>query len=1718
MSRHTEEDKRRVLEELDLQVLKRRQSQQPTPQQPPAPQGASSLERRRQEAAAQESPLEGLRRNLAARKAAGERTGLSRALDVIESPVSRVASTVGSQLKRKLGPIWGALDIPLELTGGTARLESALLAGQALARDPLSLTNLRPIQDFIRPGGILLAGAGARTQAAAAREFEKQTGQPLPAGRLADLPWKEKSEARLGLEAKFAERPLAVQIPARILGDPLTWLGPGAAAVAPKAAIKAGSIAAAAGAGARGQAIVRGAVRGALFPEEVPIRATVKAAAAVARPVVGAVSRGAERLAPRLDPRLRTRGSVAAGARIGGGLVDGPLGSRGVTFRRSPLSRRSGTPPGSVVFQVSLPDGTSRQVLASYITKGQRAQGKLDINITQNIPGKITLGDEALTPIGDFRFNLEEMRDFARVLRANFPDAKTLVGDRQTVGRLLPEKLASVDLDRLVAGGAQPPTTPPPTGRSILPEPRPPSPISPRVRPGEPPRPPVDVPPEAAVPGNVIFHGTRSRNLQTFLDKEGNLVLRSSENFAGKQVGVSFSESAETARDFASRVPGGGPVRSTAQGMVFEIDRSAIPLKLFREAADELATRGPEQVVIPKGSFRIISDVPAQNKLAGFVATGRSEARRRSRGGLLEDITRGTDAEEMEEWARTAEGLPDLGPATETIQSLGGRLAPGLTSDIAAEFGTISPRIIQGRFAFDELVRRVRVAPNREQFLDRFLKKFPDKAHIDTPESLRRDILEAIDRPPTVADVAPPVPPPTRPPGGAPPISPRVRAGESPRAPASSIDEMSQRLEAAAAQRRIQGIEAPPPRKPGEPFGADMGTPPPRSPHTGLLDDLELPTWEHPKTGIMRKWEGARGAEALAMEEWHSQGVAQLKRLGLTPDKETMLPLFRALHGEVDPTTLSPALREVYEDVRTLVVQETSDFLAFLRAVDASDASTLMAFDAKNFAERMMAHPDYFPRGWKPRKPVAGAAPRGRLGTTPGLAKPRVDASFSEMLDFGFDPQSWNPYAMMAQRRISGTEYRESVILINRLRQRGLAEFANEAPDGWRVPDVGPVLQGRPIIDPNVQGGVGFTRQIAVPSDVASFMESAFGKGLDVRIADRNIIPFMRMWSTFFKRVKLALSPFQHIDFGARSAAAAFTPTAIRSGAPLKFPSFAARLIQVQWSPKAQANLRRLILSDKPMHKGFSLTPKMLVEEGWGVQGDLSLIRREVGSFLQENAPGGVIGRVRKIQEFWEAGLFDGVYRLAQLDALEKFIVPQVRRANPTWTARQVAGEAASQVNVMFSTLGRWQSVLKSRGMRELFHNLAFSSNESEALIRSAFGTIAGPNRRLWQEFYLGAFLSMAFVANLINFSATGQPLPLAAYSPIRINDPYALWKVGYNSKFLSPQLPLIRGRNGEPVYLDIVGQLDTAFRWVLDPIQAAASRINVIPRAFESQRSARSFFGEELRSVQQRAVQAAIDVFAPIGVTSAIGAAREAFPQLRGVVAEGEGRLGVFGQLLQTSGFNLRSQPTRRMLDVASQAAFGIPYGDLEPFERDLLQEQPNLKDELARRQSQALDRDDVNTRYFARLDEIEEERLAKLNEIPTLRLSQREAQTLYFSATEAAANFRAGAAEDFNREFKEADLNDPDPNKRALAEYFGALSDSLTPARNFLGEKFDGLLARLRYKWAAEGTLSYVERNTHRRTIPVGVFRLLPPSVQTPIDASRRARANFDRRQRQQ
>ena len=978
------------------------------------------------------------------------------------------------------------------------------------------------------------------------------------------------------------------------------------------------------------------------------------------------------------------------------------------------------------------------------------------------------------------------------------------------------------------------------------------------------------------------------------------------------------------------------------------------------------------------------------------------------------------------------------------------------------------------RGAIDELVRRLAGNPKAAWRPDgeyAFRKDFEEELPWDVPsedevqsfkghlEERRRNEEAAIDKPApeTMEDVA----------------------RDYPDVPPSEIDNASDDIhvtEAAARLPVLDGEGEPPPKMPGDPVGSspagDSG-PPAQSTWVALKDALDIPSWEDYSLTFARWWEGARNTESIRMMRnfdnleqfaenptWYmdraralspsdapgkytamdvidgvegafkKERAPQSKRTKMKWNRETALPIFRALHVSKDHKhwqDLTPDQWLLADEINKWKIAEENDMFKFLSDAAAEDAE-LWRYDMENFASQMMANPNYFPRGWKRvnqkfGKTLADLSPDERkvveeqfadftpqeleamraeqtVGGASGSSfkRRRNKYTFDEMISFDFEPKSWNPVAMMAERRLAGNEYREMINLVNRLKQvrKIHNNVQGEHPGtGYKQPNH-PIFQARrKIVDAdNPNNNLPAREGLVVEDWMANWIDKNFGVSTPMSRSG------LKKWSNRTKSVKLVASGFQHADIIGRTAFMAFAPMenwrqATNNG--LHFPP-ATKTIPLLWEilnvvvrPGARRSMKKNILSSNKEIGNTGITLQDVLEQGWETRGDLS-VRNELSEWTStqilpetsgfKDVAGTPFRAIQKINEFWQSGLFEGLYTATQKWALENFIVPSIKAQHPDWSNKVVAAQAAETVNVMFSSLGSWQTAMKNMppGWQDATHAMIFSTNETESLLRGAMRaalprivskdtivtglergrgalsttpggkarrgvSIPGTNSKLvmsehfkqFADMYAGAFIFLAVTANLVNWAATGKPLPLSSLTPTKRDDPYAPFGIGYKSDFMSPQVPFIKGRNNTPIYADLVGQMDTAFRWALDPVAATAARLNVIPRAIGNQLAGENFMGQPAETFGERLTMAATDLGVPISGMNALGAIREKVPGLRSNLLPNESRLGVAGQFAQAfSGFNLRSEQTNELKDRMGIARAEDDLSAEEVSERD--------------------------------------------------------------------------------------------------------------------------------------------------------------------------------------
>jgi hypothetical protein len=488
---------------------------------------------------------------------------------------------------------------------------------------------------------------------------------------------------------------------------------------------------------------------------------------------------------------------------------------------------------------------------------------------------------------------------------------------------------------------------------------------------------------------------------------------------------------------------------------------------------------------------------------------------------------------------------------------------------------------------------------------------------------------------------------------------------------------------------------------------------------------------------------------------------------------------------------------------------------------------------------------------------------------------------------------------------------------------------------GWRVPEVGPAFEGKPIAFRNKATGELQQATVGrwqVRTEMANPLENMYGKkpkGLEVSVGGRdfNLIKYID-WLTFMpKRAKLFGSFFQQSDFLTRGGIGSWhgMVNAMRKGHPFEavshlahYPMTVKDILHANFSPGKRLSLMEQLKSTKPIVEGRpGINLQEISRSGLGLT-DVTIFDGAVDDIVRDVAT--EVGWVKKgkaipraliaLEGSMRRGLFDGVYRAAIINDIRHNIAPVMARTYPNDTDAQIARRIAIAANKRFSTIPASQSVIQDRTIRETAKRLFFSINESEGLLRQATGLLRGPNKQFWLENWLGTWLFMITTAEIIHFASTGKYLPFDRFSPIASTE-YGPSPIGYNRDFASPDLPF-RGTGDNKIQLDIAGQMDTAFR-VLDPEGFVEGRFSVPIRAAQNQKAGENFYGNDITTlgpggVASRTAQLAQDLGAPIGFgQSAMEILRPNLPE--GLVAETESRIGLVGQLIQATGQNVRSE-----------------------------------------------------------------------------------------------------------------------------------------------------------------------------------------------------------------
>ena len=929
---------------------------------------------------------------------------------------------------------------------------------------------------------------------------------------------------------------------------------------------------------------------------------------------------------------------------------------------------------------------------------------------------------------------------------------------------------------------------------------------------------------------------------------------------------------------------------------------------------------------------------------------------------------------------------------------------------------------------------------------------------------------------------------------------------------------------------REQGLPEPP-----VPYGkAGKDLPPDDS--VGALDNIVNPgPGSLSGDDAAAMWFGARGVAHLKLRTWWDNGNKILSNIKLNGENLTKFKGRYIITKEMG----RPILRALYDGqgLKGPAPEGFEDIWAKLGQLRDEEQAAYLAFDP-DLTDQFMFNPDYFPRIWKRMNKATGEFESYAdivaryadvdINEIPSYLRPRSKASFDEMIEEGFEPVSWNPVDLMAVRRKMGVEHRETMILVDRLKKNQIAKeigMKAQPEEGYRVPKVGPAFEGYKVQNKYLASAdVG---RYQVPNKIADVLESIYGEQTKLPFwKSDDIMPAIRLASSVPKRALLTLTGFQHIDMLFRGWAAAFSPTALKSGKTWKAAPFTLRVLASSFFSGDAIGLgrkaaRRRSLDETAMFDDFNISRKMIADAGWNIQGDVSVIKREALDALKDiergikpGVPRIVLDRLGNTMRWWESGLFEGVYRESQMFMLDNFIVPKLRKKFPTATPWQIARRAADEVNILSSSVGDWQSIFKSPAMKDISRTALFSSNEAESWVGAVSRTLPGIKiggrqlkdnydaKGLYGEYWVGYLTFLAALGNAINYSVTGEFLPWDAYSPIEVardSDGNVPFRVGYNSRFMSPQIGT--GREGQPIYLDIVGQADTPFAFLLNPKQALTARFSPFISAFRPFVTKETYFGEPLEGIGEQSLHAVMQ-FLPIGASNAAQLGREHGPlqeQLSQFIPEAESGLGTSGYLIQSGGFNVRKERTADLLnELANLEGFeSVPkewndpstwIANPTPYEQLLENYGPSDKRrawdreddpaaaivaELEHRRETGVDRGYEYQQINSAQSIIDNERIdaenALVNAIATGKISLENWYEEYTDLQTKAFNEKRGIDKVFKRFEEDRDLP-KNPLERARHELYQAKEDSQNDYGAIGWDVFNEKLAELNARWTPE------------------------------------------------
>lgn len=484
------------------------------------------------------------------------------------------------------------------------------------------------------------------------------------------------------------------------------------------------------------------------------------------------------------------------------------------------------------------------------------------------------------------------------------------------------------------------------------------------------------------------------------------------------------------------------------------------------------------------------------------------------------------------------------------------------------------------------------------------------------------------------------------------------------------------------------------------------------------------------------------------------------------------------------------------------------------------------------------------------------------------------------------DLVTWDPVEIVAlhERAVQRLAAKQEIVRMAKAAQ--LIRTPKTAEAGWvDISDIFPELRSKTVLreaTDTAEASLAHTPPLLAEPKFAQVMGHAFGRsGLRQHAATSGLLRIVEA----AKLVKVFGGGFQFIDETLRPLLSGVGEAAVETlkGRPL----FALRQLGRGAAVGPRALVRALVPGADDYFLRQSAGDRLLQAARktggarFGIDPSISDVAVEqlgLGRYIP--IPG-----VKQLVNYVSSGAY-GRFLTEVQEGYTKMVIQRHLRAGLSLEKAAIRGVEEAQVGT--STIPAWQSLVQSPTGRDLLRLLWFAAGEVEAWARIP---VQAP------RLMFGGLVSFAVAAEMINKATTGHWLSEDQLKPWGDDG----WT--YNTNFLRPELPW-KGPDGRTLYLDLLGQMDTPFRWALDPKFATQTRLGQLPRAVIDTTTAlaggKPPFGEKVESPEDWATFAAQQV-SPIPVS--------------GLAGTEKGRIGYLGAGIQAGGLNVSAERKRDLV-----------------------------------------------------------------------------------------------------------------------------------------------------------------------------------------------------------